>query len=75
MMWVGRSLDYSADDLDFWAKPFRFTIENDGGCVVAIKNLVMLLPLSRDPRLPIAKHLVIKPSQFTMRPDFTTKFD
>jgi hypothetical protein len=74
MLLTGMSPAYSEDRLELWSHPFHFTASK-GVCLVGIKNVVITLPLSRDPRLPIAQRLVIKPSRYAMRPDFSTVFD
>lgn len=59
--------------IDFWLHPFGFEV-NDGFCGVVVRNFVLHIPLSRDPRLPIAQHLKYAPRRFIFRPDFTTTF-
>ncbi len=67
-------VDYKEGALSFWTDPFHFKMDQ-GFCVVTIKNIALALPLSRDPGIPIAQHLVIKPTRYILRPDFSTSFD
>jgi hypothetical protein len=60
-------------DDPIWAHPFRFEIE-DRSCLVTVRNFVIFLPVSRDPRDPIARHLKIVPQRHAFRPDFKTWF-
>jgi hypothetical protein len=57
-----------------WSKPFSFQFESDA-CLVTVRNFVVRVPLSRDPRLPIPHHLPIVPWKYQFRPDFRTAFD
>jgi hypothetical protein len=56
-----------------WASPFRFHID-DQSCLVTVRNFVIFLPLSRDPRDPIARHLKIVPQRHAFRQNFETWF-
>jgi len=60
-------------DDPIWAHPFRFQIE-DQSCLVTVRNFVIFLPLSRDPRDPIVRHLKIVPQRYAFRPNFETRF-
>jgi hypothetical protein len=60
-------------DDPIWAHPFRFEIE-DQSCLVNVRNFVIFLPLSRDPREPIARHLKLVPQRYAFRPNFETRF-
>jgi len=64
----------SAPDERIWTTPFSFSFENDG-CFVGARNFAVIVPVTRDPRLPIARHLRIVPQKYKMRPDFRTVFD
>jgi len=64
----------TAPEERIWTNPFLFTFEN-GACSVGARNFAVIVPVSRDPRLPIARHLQIVPSEFKLRPDFRTVFD
>lgn len=61
-------------DARIWTSPFSFSFEN-GACTFGARSFAMLLPVSRDPREPLARHLRFAPSKFKLRPDFTTVFD
>jgi hypothetical protein len=61
-------------DARMWTSPFSFSFENRA-CTVGARNFAILLPVSRDPREPLARHLRFAPSKFKLRPDFTTVFD
>src|SRR5258708_36762808 len=56
-----------------WANPFRFEIEAQA-CLVTVRNFVIFLPISRDPRDAIARHLKIVPQRHAFRPTFETWF-
>lgn len=60
-------------DDSIWAHPFRFEIE-DQSCLVTVRNFVIFLPISRDPRDPVAHHLKIIPQRYAFRPNFETWF-
>jgi hypothetical protein len=74
MILSGESPVYNDENLDFWATPFKFTIDNDS-CYIAFINMSFILPISRDPRVPIATSILITPLKFKMRPDFRTIFE
>ncbi len=56
-----------------WTNPFRFQIEGQA-CLVTVRNFVIFLPVSRDPRDPIVRHLKIVPQRYAFRPNFDTWF-
>jgi hypothetical protein len=58
-----------------WAKPFSFGFQRPGFCIVAARNFGVMVPISRDPRDPVATHLQIVPTKYKLRPDFRTVFD
>jgi hypothetical protein len=71
---IGAAPGYQGEDtLSFWTSPFSFTVM-DGVCCMAVKNVGMLVPISRDPRMPIAQHVLFKPTKYALRPDFRTVF-
>ncbi len=74
-MLLGGSLPVSSPEARMWAKPFAFSFERTGFCTVGARNFVVLVPVTRDPREPIAKHLPFAPSKYKVRPDFTTFFN
>jgi hypothetical protein len=65
----------TSPDAPIWAEPFSFGFERPGVCTVAARNFGVLVPISRDPRDPIATHLRIVPARYKLRPDFRTVFD
>jgi hypothetical protein len=65
----------TSPDAPMWAKPFSFGFERPGFCTVAARNFGVLVPISRDPREPIATRLRIAPARYKLRPDFRTVFD
>jgi hypothetical protein len=73
MVLAAPPISYGDDNLDFWLNPFSFTID-DGSCYVAFRAVSLILPLSRDPRIPIVKSMLIIPAKYKMRPDFRTVF-
>lgn len=60
-------------DAPMWAKPFSFGFR-EGGCHVVTRTFGVTVPVSQDPRRPIARHLRIAPAQYKLRPDFGTAF-
>lgn len=56
-----------------WTNPFRFQIEGQA-CLVTVRNFVIFLPVSRDPREPVARHLKIVPQRYAFRPNFDAWF-
>jgi hypothetical protein len=58
-----------------WREPFSFNFERPGVCVVAARNFGVVVPISRDPREPIARHLRIVPARYKLQPDFRTVLD
>ena len=57
-----------------WRKPFTFNIE-PGLCHVVMRNVVVTLPLSEDPRLFLARNIRIVPSRYKLRPNFEMAFE
>jgi hypothetical protein len=74
-MLLGGSMPVTSPDAPMWARPFSFGFERPGACTVAARNFGVLVPISRDPREPIAMHLRIAPAGYKLRPDFRTVFD
>jgi hypothetical protein len=62
-------------DAPIWTQPFSFGFQRPGFCTVAARNFGIMVPMSRDPREPLATHLPIVPAKYKLRPDFTTVFD
>ena len=58
-----------------WVGPFNFGLSEPGRCTVAVRSVAVTLPISRDPRVPIATSIVFVPSKYSMRPDFRAFFD
>ena len=56
-----------------WANPFAFHFE-DQSCLVTVRSFTIFLPMTRDPREPIARHLKIVPHKYSFRPSFQTAF-
>lgn len=73
MLLGGGSFNDAEPEHHIWKKPFSFGFGNLS-CQVAMRNFVMQIPISQDPREPIAQHLKIVPSKYKLRPDFTTVF-
>lgn len=61
-------------DDQVWSKPFSFHFER-GACIVTARNYAITLPISRDPRIPIAQNIRFMPSRFAFRPDFSTSLE
>lgn len=69
-MILGADMPAFADQhLHLWSNPIRFDIK-DQKCFVVIRTLSLILPLSRDPRVPIAVRLPIVPAKYKLRPNF-----
>jgi hypothetical protein len=62
-------------DAPIWEKPFSFGFARPGVCIVAARNFAVMVPISRDPREPIAMHLRIAPAKYKLRPNFQTVFE
>ena len=62
---------YEDAHFKLWAHPFQFTVDTDV-CYVGFRTMSLILPISRDPRLPVAKSIIIVPSKYRLRPDFQT---
>jgi hypothetical protein len=73
-MILGGSLPKTLPDARMWANPFSFTFENSAR-TVGMRNLALIVPVSRDPRSPIARHLRIVPAEYKLHPSFRTVFD
>jgi hypothetical protein len=58
-----------------WSNPFSFTFSESGCCYVGARNFSVVVPITRDPRLPFATHLPIVPERYKLRPNFKTFFD
>jgi hypothetical protein len=72
-MLLGGSMPVTSPDAPMWAKPFSFGFARQRVCTVAARNFGVLVPISRDPREPIATHLRIAPAKYKLRPDFRTR--
>lgn len=59
------------DTLPFWSRPFNAKVEGNQ-CFIVIRNFSVIMPLSRDPRLPILRHLRFVPERYALRPDFSS---
>lgn len=75
MILGGEMPEYDPSDLRSWSEPFRFDFSEKGFCSVAIRNYIISLAISRDPRVPIATHVRFVPSQYKLRPDFQAFFE
>jgi hypothetical protein len=64
----------TSPDAPMWAKPFAFGFDRPGFCTFTARNFGIMVPISRDPREPIATHLRIVPAQYKLRPNFRTVF-
>lgn len=74
MIFAAPPPEYEESHLKIWSNPFNFTIERDT-CYVGFRTMSLMLPISRDPRLPIAKSILVAPPKYKLRPDFRTVFD
>ena len=73
-MLLGGSVAGTPHDDPMWANPFSFSFQ-EGDCMVGMRNFVATVPVSQDPRQPIARHLKIVPARYKLRPDFRAVFD
>ncbi len=64
----------SAENMPFWSDPFRFEVRGDV-CHVVVRNFSVTLPISRDPQLPVVRHLRFAPQRYLLRPDFSSVLD
>jgi hypothetical protein len=74
MLMGGRPTYHHENDLRFWSNPISFQFEREG-CFLALRNVSVIIPMSRDPTTPIARHIKLVPQRFMLRPDFRTIFD
>lgn len=74
MLMMGQAPQVRPEVLAYWSNPFRITVETVA-CMVAIRNFVIRVPVSRDPRLPVARHLRFVPHKYSLRPDFDSVLD
>jgi hypothetical protein len=72
-MLLGHDTSITSPDARMWSNPFSFGFDVPG-CTVAMRNFVVIVPVSRDPRVRLAKHLRIVPSKYALRPNFKTVF-
>ena len=61
--------------VDFWSNPFRFEFEIGGFVRAQVRNTTAFVPSAIDPRVPLARTALIKPSRYTLRPNFETAFN
>jgi len=73
-MVLGTSIPVTSPEARIWAHPFSFSFQNMG-CTVGARNFAVTLPVSCDPRVPLARHLRIAPPKYKLRPFFGTVFD
>jgi hypothetical protein len=73
-MLLGGIVPVTSPDARIWATPFSFHFQNMG-CTVGARNFAITVPISRDPREPLAKYLRIVPAKYRLRPNFSTAFD
>jgi hypothetical protein len=73
-MILGGSMPDLQPEAKVWKNPFSFTI-SDGRCTVAARNFAVHVPLSRDPRLPMARHVRFVPDKYKLRPNFRMLFE
>lgn len=73
-MILGGSLPVKMPDARMWSNPFFFSFATPDVCHVGIRNISVMVPISRDPRLPFSQHLRIVPGRYKLRPDFRTVF-
>ena len=61
----------------YWSRPFWVTLRDDGQpfCNAGYRSVSVMLPLSRDPRIPISHAVPYVPSRYIFRPNFQTFID
>lgn len=72
-MLSGQPFSYDPLNLRIWTDPFRFALE-PGRCIICIRHVSMIVPLSRNPEVPIASRIKFAPERFTLKPNFQTVF-
>jgi hypothetical protein len=65
---------YDESHFRIWSHPFNFTI-GVNACYVGFRTMSLVLPISRDPRLPASTSMLIAPQKYKLRPDFRTVVD
>ena len=68
---AGSAPDPGPETLPFWSNPFSCDVQ-EGRCFVVVRNFSVIMPVGRDPRLPVPRHLVFVPGRYALRPDFTS---
>ncbi|NMN57581.1 hypothetical protein FHT36_001478 [Xanthobacter sp. SG618] len=66
--------NYSENERNYWSDPFKITV-NENSAQIVMRNACFSMPLSRDPRKPLARSLLYVPPKYTFRPDLRTAFD
>ena len=74
MFLMGQPPEYTEGHLDFWSRPFKIEIDR-GSCLVLLRAVVVYVPISRDPTMPIARHLKIAPTKYRLRPNLSVAFE
>ncbi|AZG77175.1 hypothetical protein [Methylocystis rosea] len=69
-----RLRSYEEGNREYWSEPFKITVDGASAFIV-LRNMVLNLPLSRDPKLPLARALPYAPSKYAFRPDLRTAFE
>lgn len=64
---------YGPDTHDFWSDPVKVSVDATTA-TIAIRNCSVILPLSRDPTVPLAKTLIYAPRKYVLRPDLRLAF-
>jgi hypothetical protein len=65
--------EYDESHIRIWSHPFSFSIKRDS-CYVGFRTMSLIIPVSRDPRLPVSRSILITPPKYKLRPDFRTVF-
>lgn len=74
-MLLGGDHKPTSPDLPMWSNPFSFSYQGDGECVVTVRGVGVVIPMSHDPEKEFSMHLKIIPAKYKLRPSFETIFD
>ncbi|MBB4063705.1 hypothetical protein [Gellertiella hungarica] len=64
-------LEYTPEEKEYWGEPFDISIMKDLA-LIRMRSSVFYVPISRDPRIPLATSIPYAPSKYVFRADFST---
>ncbi len=74
LLLMGQMPEANDASLPMWETPFSFNFDVPDRCSVGIRNYVVTLPISRDPRLPSSTIIEYLPPKYRFRQDFRPLF-